>query len=135
VICGSPSWLQVPRVLGSVDVHTSILRVGSFPRWHTHPLWFLFLFIGLFFLLALLFITVVAPTESSASSGIQPPFLVPPRPLRDLFEEGESEKSLGSLGIFLLNPGGEPGLGVSGRETDESLKRTSGQRRRLVPRR
>ena len=129
MICDLPFWSQLPRVFGSVDVHTSIHRAGSFPRWHTHPLWFLFLFIGSFLLLiTLLFLTFVTPTESSTSSSIQPPFLVPPRPLRDLFEEGEPEKCFGGLGIFLLDLCGEPSFGVSGRETDESLERTSSQR-------
>lgn len=130
----SPFWLQIASVHGSIDVHTSLFRTGPFPRWHTHPLWFLFLFLIRFFFFLALFFTVVTPTESSASPGIQSPLLVPPRTFRDLFEESEPKKSFCGFSIFLLNLGREPGFGVSGRKTDESLKRTSSQRGRLVSR-
>ena len=123
-----PLWLQIAGILGFVDVHACIFCTGSFSGWHTHPLGFLFLRIGFVFLLALVFIAIVTPAESGTSPGIQSPLLVSPRPLRDLFEEGEPKKGLGSFSVFLLNFRGESGLGVSGRETDESLERSSRQR-------
>ena len=131
---GSPLRLQITRVPGSIHLHTRVFsRTGSFPRWHAHPLWFFFL-IGFFFLLALLFLGIVAATKSSASPSIQSSLLVPPGPLRDLFEERIPEKSFSGSGIFLLNLVGKPGFGVGRGETDKSLESTSGQRRRLVSR-
>ena len=132
---GSPLRLQIARVLGSIHVHTRVFsRTGSFPRWHTHPLWLILFLIGFFFLLTLLFLGIMAAAKSSASPGIQSSLLVPPGPLRDLFEEREPEQSFSGSGIFLLNLARKSGFGVGRRKTDESLESTSGQRRRLVSR-
>ena len=68
---GSPLRLQITRVLGSIHLHTRVFgRTGSFPGWHAHPLWLFLFLVGFFFLLALLFLGIVAATKSSASPGI-----------------------------------------------------------------
>ena len=109
---GSPLRLQIARVLGSIDVHTRVFRIGSFLGWHTHPLLFFLFLIGFFFFLTLLFLAIVAATKSSTSPSIQSPLLVLPAPFRDLFEEREPKKSFGGSGIFLLNLVGKSGFSV-----------------------
>ena len=126
-----PFWLQLSGVFGFVHVHGGIFCTGSLSRRHAHPRRLFLFLIRLFFLLALFFLTVVTPTKFGASPSVQPPLLALPRPLRDLFKEGEPKESFSRSCVFLLNLGGETCFRMGRCEADESLERTSGQRRRL----